>query len=182
MASPAKANVRTHVRRLKKCIAATPKQAKFAALYHQTLESYQRLICRPPPEEIWPPPAQRFGEDLNHVRINTDRYWLVPKPRLSRWAARLSRWAAWPTCDAGPPRLPAAGSLLVAGVVALPPKIADVGLERLELGEQLRVVGLMLALDPSRGLLRLAAARSQACDDDDQNQQESRAGPSHARR
>ena len=56
-------------------------QAKFIDLYNQTLVSYQRFFGLAPPADIWPPASQRFGEDLQHLNVNTARYWIIPKPR-----------------------------------------------------------------------------------------------------
>jgi uncharacterized protein (TIGR04222 family) len=56
-------------------------QAKFIDLYNQTLASYERLLGEKPPSDIWPPAGQRFGEDLQHVSVNTARHWIIPKPR-----------------------------------------------------------------------------------------------------
>lgn len=63
-------------------------QAKFIDLYNQTLASYQCLLGQEAPEDIWSPPEQRFGEDLRHVNVNTERYWLIPKPH---WPLMLPR-------------------------------------------------------------------------------------------
>jgi uncharacterized protein (TIGR04222 family) len=62
-------------------------QAKFVDLYQQTLDSYERLLGHEPPRDIWSPVEQRFGEDLRHVTVNTERYWIIPKPR---WPLSLS--------------------------------------------------------------------------------------------
>ena len=63
-------------------------QGRFVDLYIQTLASYRRFFGHEPPRDIWPPAEQRFGEDLQHVSVNTARYWIVPKPR---WPRALSR-------------------------------------------------------------------------------------------
>lgn len=63
-------------------------QTKFKGYYHQTLESYQRLLGQEPPSDIWSSTEQRFGEDLRHVSVNTQQYWIIPKPR---WPLMLSR-------------------------------------------------------------------------------------------
>lgn len=46
-------------------------QNKFIDLYNQTLSSYRRLFGGVPPTDIWPAAEQRFGDDLQHVRVNT---------------------------------------------------------------------------------------------------------------
>ena len=63
-------------------------QMKFKGLYHRTLESYLRLLGQEPPSDIWSPTEQRFGEDLQHVNVNTAQYWIIPK---LRWPVMLSR-------------------------------------------------------------------------------------------
>ncbi len=63
-------------------------QEKFVDLYKQTLASYRKLFGQEPPRDIWSPAEQRFGEDLRRVSVNTQRYWVIPKPR---WPQSLSR-------------------------------------------------------------------------------------------
>jgi hypothetical protein len=53
---------------------------RFTELYQQTLDSYERLLGHPPPSDIWPAPAIRFGGEEHFVRINQTCYWLIPKP------------------------------------------------------------------------------------------------------
>jgi uncharacterized protein (TIGR04222 family) len=69
-------------------------QARFVTLYEQTLDSYRRLLGREPPRDIWPPAAQRFGEDLQHVAVNTARNWIIPKPRWRSIRSALAGWTA----------------------------------------------------------------------------------------
>ena len=57
---------------------------KFDGWYRQTLQSYEMLFGEPPPKDIWPSPADRFGRDLNFVRANTQQKWIVPKPPISK--------------------------------------------------------------------------------------------------
>ncbi len=59
-------------------------QRKYIDLYQQTLASYEAFFGSPAPRDIWSPAEQRFGEDLQHVTVNTARYWIVRKPRLPR--------------------------------------------------------------------------------------------------
>ncbi|MBC7853131.1 MAG: TIGR04222 domain-containing membrane protein [Pirellulaceae bacterium] len=80
-------------------------QTKFIERYNQTLASYQRLLGQEPPSDIWSPAGQRFGEDLQHVSVNTERYWIIPKPR-------------WPLM------LPRSTPLLALGLVGLPLGVA----------------------------------------------------------
>ncbi|MGH8522866.1 MAG: glycine-rich domain-containing protein [Gammaproteobacteria bacterium] len=55
-------------------------QQKFSDWYQKTLASYERLLGHPPPSDIWPDPATRFGGAQDFVRINKACYWLIPKP------------------------------------------------------------------------------------------------------
>lgn len=57
--------------------------AKFHDHYERTLITYQNTFAEEPPADIWPPTAERFGDDLHCVRVNTARNWVVPK-RLFR--------------------------------------------------------------------------------------------------
>lgn len=56
---------------------------KYYRLYQRTLESYRQWFASDPPADIWSAPDQRFGEDLQCVRINASRHWILPKPRLA---------------------------------------------------------------------------------------------------
>jgi hypothetical protein len=53
---------------------------RFTELYQQTLDNYERLLGYPPPSDIWPAPAIRFGGEGHFVRINKACYWLIRKP------------------------------------------------------------------------------------------------------
>lgn len=55
---------------------------KFDIWYRRTLASYHAIFAEPPPSDIWPEPAIRFGDDLYFKRVNTRRYWMIPKPRI----------------------------------------------------------------------------------------------------
>ncbi len=55
---------------------------KFRDWYAQTLQSYRAAFGTPPPADIWPPAARRFGEAPYFQRLNRRRYFLVPRPRL----------------------------------------------------------------------------------------------------
>jgi uncharacterized protein (TIGR04222 family) len=66
----------------------TAEQEKFVDLYEQTLMSYRKMLGQEPPSDVWSPAEQRFGEDLRHVSVNTQRNWVIPKPR---WPQSLSR-------------------------------------------------------------------------------------------
>jgi uncharacterized protein (TIGR04222 family) len=78
---------------------------KFRDWYAQTLRSYQAAFGTPPPADIWPPAAQRFGEAPYFQRLNRKRYFLVPRPRL-RWTLDWRAGAAL------------AGALVLAGCSA----------------------------------------------------------------
>lgn len=54
--------------------------AKYHDWYAKTLESYARIFGEPPPADLWPPAAVRFGRDLHFVRVNTESHWIVPRP------------------------------------------------------------------------------------------------------
>lgn len=53
---------------------------KFTDWYARTLASYEHFFRAPPPADIWPDSHERFGQDLEFVRINLQRSWLLPKP------------------------------------------------------------------------------------------------------
>ena len=61
---------------------------KFERWYRNTLNSYQRFFGCPLPNDIWPDPHIRFGQDLHFRRVNTNRYWVFPKLRLFGSLAR----------------------------------------------------------------------------------------------
>jgi len=64
--------------------------------YERTLESYRRLFGEPAPEDLWPPAAERFGQDLTHVRLRACDYWLLKKPRARSRAALAALRGAGP--------------------------------------------------------------------------------------
>ncbi len=55
---------------------------KFNDWYDRTLESYRRFFDQDPPADIWPAPHIRFGEDIHYRRVNSQRCWIIRKPRL----------------------------------------------------------------------------------------------------
>jgi uncharacterized protein (TIGR04222 family) len=59
----------------------TAESVKYHDQYARTIESYAKLFGQSPPADIWPPSEIRFGSDLSHVRVNTSRHWVIPKPR-----------------------------------------------------------------------------------------------------
>ncbi len=64
--------------------------AKFRDWYDRTLESYAKFFQRPPPADIWPSAAERFGDAPHFRRVNARRHWIIPKPR---WTGRLKTLA-----------------------------------------------------------------------------------------
>lgn len=59
---------------------------RYYQLYEKTQETYLGLFGAEPPEDIWPEPRKRFGEDLNFVRINSASHWILPKLGMKRLA------------------------------------------------------------------------------------------------
>ena len=57
---------------------------KHRAMYADTLAAYRAAFGEEPPADLWPPPEQRFGADLEAARVNRSDYWLVRKPRVPR--------------------------------------------------------------------------------------------------
>ncbi|RMF45296.1 MAG: TIGR04222 domain-containing membrane protein [Planctomycetota bacterium] len=71
-------------------------QQRHRELYQQTLQSYEEFFGTPP-DDIWPPVDQRFGDSLRWQRVNLSRYWLIPRPtrffpRLLGGAVRGQSW------------------------------------------------------------------------------------------
>ena len=63
--------------------------AKFFDWYEHTLQSYRRIFESEPPEDIWPPPGERFADRGTERWVNTADFWLIPKPSwLKKWARR----------------------------------------------------------------------------------------------
>lgn len=58
---------------------------KFEDWYTRTLASYQKHFGQAPPQDIWPLPSERFGQELEFVRINLHRSWLLPKPLIIQY-------------------------------------------------------------------------------------------------
>jgi len=57
---------------------------KFEDWYNRTLESYEQFFEQTPPTDIWPAANIRFGQDVQFVRVNTQRNWVLPKLLLIR--------------------------------------------------------------------------------------------------
>lgn len=60
---------------------------KFDDWYSKTLESYEHFFSKEPPIDIWPAPEDRFGRDLQFVRVNTQQNWVLPKSQVQKGAA-----------------------------------------------------------------------------------------------
>lgn len=58
----------------------------FNGLYDQTFEAYEREFGHQPPAEIWSDKEQRFGKDLNWVRVNKEENFIIPRQKVSRFA------------------------------------------------------------------------------------------------
>lgn len=63
--------------------------ARFRAQYADTLAEYERWFG-PPPEDVWPSTAAQFAAPARMRRVDTGRYWLLPKPRWPRPATWLA--------------------------------------------------------------------------------------------
>src|SRR6185436_1785141 len=64
---------------------------KFEGWYRQTLESYRKFFGEEPPRDIWPTPEARTAEKHAFIRVDGERNWVIPKPRL-----RVnSKYALW---------------------------------------------------------------------------------------
>lgn len=53
---------------------------KFHDWYSQTLASYQRIFQHDPPSDIWPSPADRFVNAGSSKWVDSNRFWILPKP------------------------------------------------------------------------------------------------------
>jgi len=52
---------------------------KFHDWYDRTLESYRQFFEEEPPIDIWSTPKDRFGQDLQFVRVNITQNWIIPR-------------------------------------------------------------------------------------------------------
>jgi uncharacterized protein (TIGR04222 family) len=57
---------------------------KHWAMYLDTLLAYREAFDEEPAADLWPPPDQRFGNDVAITKINRNDYLLVPKPQVGR--------------------------------------------------------------------------------------------------
>jgi hypothetical protein len=56
--------------------------AKYYDWYSRTLASYRQMFGHHPPSDIWPSPEERFNRKNRFVRLNSNDYWLIKKPKL----------------------------------------------------------------------------------------------------
>ncbi len=59
---------------------------KFDDWYARTRDSYARWFGHAPPRDLWPDASERFGR-RGWRRVDTDRFWLVPRAAAKRTAA-----------------------------------------------------------------------------------------------
>lgn len=69
----------------------TTEHGKFTDWYSHTLESYQQFFGEDPPDDIWPGLSDRFGPELEFVRVNLQHSWLLPKLALVKPLAQRLR-------------------------------------------------------------------------------------------
>ncbi len=108
--------------------------ARFEQQYRDTLASYQRAFGHCAPQNIWPPPAERFDRTTLGVTVDRKRYWIVPKP----W-----HWLRMPKLRACRSATPV---LTVVPLLALANPLDMRGPEFLQLFVTLMVVGVAAAL------------------------------------
>ena len=68
--------------------------ARHHAQYEQSLASYREMFGHAAPVDIWPPVDERFGHDVEHLRVNLARAWVIPKPHLRKSPRRTASWLA----------------------------------------------------------------------------------------
>jgi uncharacterized protein (TIGR04222 family) len=87
---------------------------KFHDWYARTMESYRRFFDEEPPADIWPDASVRFGVDIHFLRVNSERNWVIAKPRWLRRAKPRS----FKPIKVGPRQFAttAIAALLVAGL------------------------------------------------------------------
>lgn len=91
--------------------------AKFDGWYQKTLDTYTNIFGVPPPADIWPAPAIRFGVDPCCVRVNTDRNWIVSKHSVRRASLGACVLGAFAAAAAGCGVLLGNGNALVLIVI-----------------------------------------------------------------
>src|SRR5687768_4400903 len=82
---------------------------KHLAMYEQTLADYREFFGCEPPLDIWPPAAIRFGDDVEHQRVNIRRNWIIPK------------WILWPLTSRRSMKIAACVGLITVPLAALNP-------------------------------------------------------------
>jgi len=55
-----------------------PERNKYSNAYENTLAQYRLYFNQEPPADLWPDNATRF-RDINFQRVNTRKYWVIPK-------------------------------------------------------------------------------------------------------
>lgn len=60
---------------------------KFVDWYELTKESYRCLFGAAPPADIWPRSRARFANAAGLQRVDTSRFWLIPKVRFKQGLA-----------------------------------------------------------------------------------------------
>jgi hypothetical protein len=65
--------------------------------YRKTLESYECFFGNCAPIDIWPAPATRFRQTAQFRQVNSQDYWVIPKPHFPRfqrvpWKISLRPW------------------------------------------------------------------------------------------
>ncbi len=68
----------------------TAERNRYFEQYAQTLKSYEGAFGEPPPADIWPPAAQRFGRDPFAFRVNPDSVIIVARRQAIVGAAALA--------------------------------------------------------------------------------------------
>jgi hypothetical protein len=68
-------------------VGGRAEREKFDGWYRNTLASYRRLFLEGPPADIWPGPDTDAADSTPHRRVNTHRYWIIPKP----WIQEVTR-------------------------------------------------------------------------------------------
>lgn len=63
---------------------------KFRDWYQATLDSYRQLFGSDPPQDVWPPTAQRFAQAGEFKWMNAGREWAVPKRLLAMCAGAVA--------------------------------------------------------------------------------------------
>ncbi len=59
-------------------------QELFGDCYSKTLSSYERFFGDCAPVDIWPVPATRFQQGGKFRQVNSQDYWVIPKPSFAR--------------------------------------------------------------------------------------------------